>query len=749
MTKSALLIGTSEYQTGLEALPGSLRDVEALKQVLEDPNIGNFHDVKTIFNPDLQTMQSEIEILFTEAEKGDLVVLYFSGHGIKDETGKLYFATTKTRRGRKNQISKSTMVPASFVHDMMNNCRAKRQGIILDCCFSGAFDPDLAVKDDNSIDFQGQLGAEGRVVMASSSHLQLSFEQRGDSSLSIYTTHLVNGLRTGEADISQNGVISVRDLHHYVCSKVREHSPSMTPKLITFKDLGFDIILAKSIATQAEQNIPTRQLVDFGKITLPLNNNIDRRSYLPNFLDPYEALIQDLTLNGSETNAHTVIRRTKGQSNYTGNVFNIIQDSSQANFVLVFQVNEEGSASVVAQSDFAETTENRKLLDFISSNLLSSVSLEAIFNPEHHGLYKPCIVNGEDLHKLFVLIPLDLENQTKFILVTGLPEDSPYLGDAYGRIVSSFYHNYDRFSQQPELVEAAIIDDLKRDYKFLSLSLYNWRFDLFRQRLRKMTVFFEPILELDSLSISGWEALARDLDTARAPVDLFKAAELWGVRFMIELDQHFLRVAVEKYRTGRAEIKQNRTQDILPLSVNVYPESLTRQAYFQTVKQIVKEESLIPGRKLVLEISEKISLPKYASDTSPKASWMGFKGELIKYVRELQVRFAIDDFGVEHASVSQLAGLKPPYIKVDREILFHESRDIIINFVHELGASNTLDPPKVILEGFDDDSPVALGHLKEIGVNYVQGYIVNRAQPHIYRLPEKKIQELREKIALN
>ena len=215
---------------------------------------------------------------------------------------------------------------------------------------------------------------------------------------------------------------------------------------------------------------------------------------------------------------------------------------------------------------------------------------------------------------------------------------------------------------------------------------------------------------------------------------------------MIELDQHFLRVAVEKYREGRAEIKQNRTQDILPLSVNVYPESLTRQAYFRAVKQIVKEDGLIPGRKLVLEISEKISLPKYASDIGPKASWVGFKDELIRYVRELQVRFAIDDFGVEHASVSQLAGLKPPYIKVDREILFHESRDIIINFVHDLGAANTLDPPKVILEGFDEDAPVALSHLKALGVNYVQGYIVNRAQPNVYRLPERKIQELREKI---
>ena len=744
MTKTALLIGTSEYQTGLEALPGSLRDVEALQQVLKDPAIGGFHDVKTLFNPDLQTMQSEIEILFTEAERGDLVLLYFSGHGVKDESGKLYFATSKTRRGRKNQIIKSTMVPASFVHDMMDDCKAKRQGIILDCCFSGAFDPNLAVKDDSSIDLKSQLGGEGRVVMASSSHLQLSFEQKGDTSLSIYTTYLVDGLKTGEADLDQDGAISVRDLHHYICSKVRERSPSMTPKLITFKDLGFDIILARSTLSKVEQPQRSEQKVDFGKVKLPLSNNVDRRDYLPNFLDPYEALIQDLTLN---VNDSSVVSKEDAHQTYDRSVLNIIQDSSEANFVIVFDIGVEGALSVFAQSDFGETEENKKLIDFIGSTLLSTVSIEAIFNPEHHGIYKKCSISNVDLQKLFVFVPLDLANKSQFMLVAGLPESSRYLGDAYGRILSSFYHNYRRFPQQTKLVEAAIIDDLKRDYKFLSLALYNWRFELFCDRLQKMTVYFEPILELDSLTISGWEALARDPETAVAPYDLFQAAELWGVRFMIELDQHFLRVAAEKYRIGRREIKQNRTQDILPLSVNVYPESLTRTAYFNAVRQIVQEENLIPGRKLVLEISEKISLPQYASDVGPKASWFGFREQLVKYVRELNVRFAIDDFGVEHASVSQLAGLKPPYIKVDREILFHESRDIIIDFVHDLGASNTLDPPNVILEGFDEESPVSLGHLKDIGVNYIQGYVVNRAQPQIYRLPEEKIEELRERLA--
>jgi EAL domain-containing protein (putative c-di-GMP-specific phosphodiesterase class I) len=748
MTKTALLIGVSEYQTSLNELPSSLRDVAALKNVLQDPAIGDFHEVKALLNPDLQTMQSEIEILFTEASRDDLVLLYFSGHGIKDDTGKLYFATSGTRKSPKNQLIKATMVSAHFVHDMMNNCRAKRQGIILDCCFSGAFDPSLSVKDDSSIDLKGQLGAEGRVVMTSSSHLQLSFGEKEDSGLSVYTTSLVDGLRTGEADLDQDGVVSVRDLHRYVSHKTRERSPSMTPKLITFKDLGFDIVLAKSPITTKNRKETSKQKIDLGKIKLPPTNNSDQRDYLPNFLDPYEVLIQDLTCSLSKIDKFSEPRSSEINPGTETALLNIIKDSSNANFVLTLESDHEGHLSVSAQSDFIEEGKDGELIKALRTKILPMVSIDSIFNLEHHGSYKKCLINEENLQQFFVFIPLDLACKSKFMVVAGLPEASNYLGDAYGKVISSFYSNYKTLSENPELVEASIIDDLKKAYQFLSLALYNRRFELFCHRLKEMTVYFEPILELDSLTISGWEALARDPSTEIAPYDLFHAAELWGVKFMIELDQYFLRVATEKYRKGRQETKQNRTQDILPLSVNVYPESLTRRAYFKTVEKIVKEDCLIPGRKLILEISEKISLPKYEIDAGPRASWIGFKDELVKYVRELKVRFAIDDFGVEHASISQLAGLKPPYIKVDREILFHESRDIIINFVHDLGASNTLDPPNVILEGVDSESPVTLGHLKDIGVNYIQGYVVNRAQPQIYRLPEEKIEELRELLTL-
>ena len=180
MAKVALLIGVSEYAVGLNPLPAAVKDVVAFERILKDSEMGDFDEVKVLINPEPQAMQYEVETLFSGRSKDDFVLLFFSGHGIKDDSNNLYFATRITRKSAKGELIRSTAVPARFVHEVMNNSRAKRQAIILDCCFSGAFDPTLQSKgDDGSVDLQGQLGAEGRVVLTSSSSTQYSFEQQG------------------------------------------------------------------------------------------------------------------------------------------------------------------------------------------------------------------------------------------------------------------------------------------------------------------------------------------------------------------------------------------------------------------------------------------------------------------------------------------------------------------------------------------------------------------------------------------
>ncbi|OYD94031.1 hypothetical protein CDG76_19010 [Nostoc sp. 'Peltigera membranacea cyanobiont' 210A] len=245
MVKVALLIGVGEYESGLTPLPAAAKDVEAMHRVLLHPEMGGFDDVTPLINPRRQAMEEAIETLFAGRQKDDLVLLFFSGHGIKDEGGRLYFATRNTRKNEKGGLVQATAVSANFVQEIMRTKgRSKRQVVILDCCFSGAFAEDMLVRDDGSVDVMNQLGGEGRAVLTSSTSTQYSFEQK-ESNLSIYTRYLVEGIETGAADTNDNGVITVDELHEYARKKVRETAPTMSPEIYPIRE-GYTIVLAKA-----------------------------------------------------------------------------------------------------------------------------------------------------------------------------------------------------------------------------------------------------------------------------------------------------------------------------------------------------------------------------------------------------------------------------------------------------------------------------------------------------------------------
>ncbi|MDY6898324.1 MAG: caspase family protein [Cyanobacteriota bacterium] len=245
MSKIALLIGVSEYQPGLNPLPSAVRDVEAMRRVLVNPEMSGFTDsnVTVLKNPQPQDIRNAIYHLFVNRQKDDLLLFYFSGHGIKDEKGNLYFSTCDTRKDNGKLVTPSA-VAARTLHDSINDSRSQRQVIILDCCFSGAIATGMTVKDDGSVNLEEHLGGKGRAILTSSTSTQYSFEQQ-DSELSIYTRYLVEGIDTGAADTDGDGQISIDELHEYAKSKVQEASPAMTPEFYPVKE-GHKILLAKS-----------------------------------------------------------------------------------------------------------------------------------------------------------------------------------------------------------------------------------------------------------------------------------------------------------------------------------------------------------------------------------------------------------------------------------------------------------------------------------------------------------------------
>jgi hypothetical protein len=115
--KLALLIANSEYQDPiLRRLAAPPVDAERLTQVLKAPEIGGFDDVRSLVNQPEGALRREIEGFFDQGRKDDLLLLYFSGHGVLDKHwGQLHFAVHDTRP----TSSYATAVPATFIRQMM------------------------------------------------------------------------------------------------------------------------------------------------------------------------------------------------------------------------------------------------------------------------------------------------------------------------------------------------------------------------------------------------------------------------------------------------------------------------------------------------------------------------------------------------------------------------------------------------------------------------------------------------------
>lgn len=245
MAKVALLIGVSEYEPGLDALPAAVKDVLAMQQVLLHPEMGGFDagGVTVLQNPDRQTMETAIYRLFANRQKDDLVLLYFSGHGVLDEGGEFYFATRQTQK-EQGRLIPTTAVAARSVQGWMEQSRSQRLVVMLDSCFSGAFARGVKAKDSGSVNLEQYLGGRGRAILTASTSTQYALTQ-DDLDLSVYTHYLVEGIRTGGADLDDDGFIAVEELHTYASAKVREAAPAMTPEFYPVKE-GYKILLAKS-----------------------------------------------------------------------------------------------------------------------------------------------------------------------------------------------------------------------------------------------------------------------------------------------------------------------------------------------------------------------------------------------------------------------------------------------------------------------------------------------------------------------
>src|SRR6266536_3573554 len=210
--RRALIVANGEYDNaGLQRLKSPAADADALADVLANRTISDF-DVRVVRNETAHAVQAEVEDLFAEGKRDDVLLLHFSCHGLKNDTGELFFAARNTRPDRLG----STAVPAEFVQRCMRLSRSRSIVLLLDCCYGGAFGQGVAVRasgDANVLDNfpGGGFGGRGRAVITASNSIEYAFEgdrlAAGEPQPSVFTSALVEGLRTGEADRDEDGWI--------------------------------------------------------------------------------------------------------------------------------------------------------------------------------------------------------------------------------------------------------------------------------------------------------------------------------------------------------------------------------------------------------------------------------------------------------------------------------------------------------------------------------------------------------------
>lgn len=234
--KSALIIANYRYEhQDLRQLMAPEQDAASLARVLGDAAIGGFQ-VRTLINEQSHKLNLEIENFFDDRKCDDLLLLYFSGHGIKDTDGQLYFATIDTQFIQHN-VRRATAVAAHFVNEVMRRSRSRRQILLLDCCYSGAFKEGMLAKGDKHVGASEQLEGQGRVVLTASDALQYSFEGgkvQGEGVRSIFTRTLVRGLESGEADLDRDGLFSLDEVYDYIYGQVANEMPEQKPTKIGY-----------------------------------------------------------------------------------------------------------------------------------------------------------------------------------------------------------------------------------------------------------------------------------------------------------------------------------------------------------------------------------------------------------------------------------------------------------------------------------------------------------------------------------
>ena len=153
-----------------------------------DSATGLFADenVRLVIERGSHDLLDELDTFFSAAHRDDLLLLYYSGHGLLDERNQLFLCGRNTRSDKLLRTAVSNVRINEFIEQGVARCTV----IILDCCSSGMF---------KGGDVAAPLAGPGRYVVSSTRGAALANDAAVVTGTSLFTEHLVTGL-LGAAD---------------------------------------------------------------------------------------------------------------------------------------------------------------------------------------------------------------------------------------------------------------------------------------------------------------------------------------------------------------------------------------------------------------------------------------------------------------------------------------------------------------------------------------------------------------------
>ena len=227
----------------------------------------------------------------------------------------------------------------------------------------------------------------------------------------------------------------------------------------------------------------------------------------------------------------------------------------------------------------------------------------------------------------------------------------------------------------------------------------------------EMRVHYQPILELNSKTIDGYEALLRWEHPIRGmlmPGEFIGMAESTG--WIRPLG---LWVMSQGARTINLPIIRPNTHE-LSIHVNLSSVQLGDDDLAQKVASLLQDAQLSP-HQMTIELTESILVVDIETGI-----------RRMRELKEVGVKIAIDDFGTGYSSLSYLEHLPVDCLKLDRSFVSQlanagPKRRGLVSTIIQMGE---LLGMKVVAEGIEREDELDL--LLELGCLYGQGYLLGR-----------------------